>query len=198
MIDGALAGKLQVVGISGSTVAPSKTRAAVEAALDFARDAHCEVSSELIGLSDWRLDFCDGRDPSLYSASTRAVLDTVSSADALIVGSPIYRGSYPGALKNLFDLLPVDAVQGKVVGLIATGGSPHHFLAIEHQLKPLMGFFRAHVVPVIVYAQDAHFDNGTLVDREIIARLLELAIEVVETARRLPRIAAAAEAVRAA
>ena len=47
----------------------------------------------------------------------------IQAADAYIIGTPIYRGAYTGSLKNLLDQVPVEALMGKVAGLIATGGS---------------------------------------------------------------------------
>jgi MsuE subfamily FMN reductase len=185
VIDHALAGMLHLLGISGSRSSPSKSRVAVEAALDFAAGADCDVYTDLISLDDCWLEFCDGRELSQYRETTREVIDRIVSADALIVASPIYRGSYTGALKNLFDLIPGDALEGKPAGLIATAGSPYHFLAIEQELKPLMGYFRAIVVPRPVFAHDAHFHDGLLTDETIAERLRQLAQTVVETARRL-------------
>lgn len=199
MIDHLLAGQLHVLGISGSRSSSSSSKIAVTAALDFAAGAHCDVYTELIGLDECWLEPCHGRDTFLYGDATVDVIDRVVSADALIVGSPIYRGSSPGVLKNLFDLIPGDALEGKVVGLIATGGTPHHFLAIEQELKPLMGYFRAVVVPCAVFAHEADFVDECLADENIIERLRQFADAVVDTARRLapgsPRLAARGSAV---
>ena len=185
MIDHALSGRLHLLGISGSRSTRSKSRVAVQAALDFAAGANCDIYTDLISLDETWLEFCDGRDPSQYREATREVIERIVSADALIVASPIYRGSYTGALKNLFDLIPRDALDGKVVGLIATAGSPHDFLAIEQELKPLMGYFRTVVVPRAVFAHNAHFQGGLLVDEAIAERLRHLADTVVETAKLL-------------
>ena len=151
---------MKLVGVSGSPSTPSKTLLLVEAVVAQAGDADASV----INLRDRDVVLCDGRDPSGYDGDTRAVIDEVVAADALVVGTPMYRGGYTGRLKNLFDLLPNDALEGKPVGIVATGGSDHHFLAIEHELKPLVGFFRAYAVPGAVYAHDGHFAGGELVD----------------------------------
>jgi NAD(P)H-dependent FMN reductase len=37
-----------------------------------------------------------------------------------------HRANYPGILKNLLDITPVEALQNKPVGIVAMGGSPHH------------------------------------------------------------------------
>jgi FMN reductase len=181
---------LDLLAISGSPSSPSKTVLALEAALDRATE-HDGVTASLLNLRELDLVFCDGRDPAGYTGPTRAAIDRVVAADALVVGTPMYRGGYTGRLKNLFDLLPNDALEGKPVGLVATGGTDHHYLALEHELKPLVGFFRAWAVPGSVYANNTHFSEGELVDEGVRARLHELTDTVVAFARRMPRIAGA-------
>ncbi|HET9903650.1 MAG TPA: NAD(P)H-dependent oxidoreductase [Xanthobacteraceae bacterium] len=147
---------MRVVGISGSLSANSRTSRLVAHVLAAARQ-HAGVETELIEIAERRLVFCDGRRPDLYDGDTRFVIDRIVAADACVVGSPVYRGSYTGALKNLFDLLPNEALRGKPVGLVATAGSDHHFLAVEHALRPLLSFFQAYTVPGAVYAHNGHF-----------------------------------------
>jgi len=176
---------MKILGISGSLSDHSKTALAVQTALEHAGELHEEVDIALAALSDYDLVFCDGRDPANYKGDSRILLDKIAEADAYIIGSPIYRGTYTGALKNLFDLIPNDALEGKVVGIVATGGSAHHFLAIEHQFKPIFGFFNAHVIPSGVYANNAHFQDGKLTDESIINRLHKLGNETVTLSRKL-------------
>lgn len=108
-------------------------------------------------------------------------------ADALIIGTPMYRGSYTGILKNLFDILPNDCLIGKPVGIVATGASDHHFLAIEHELKPLLGFFLAHPLPGAIYANNLHYSESNLVDQGILDRLRKLGKDIVEFAKHVPK-----------
>lgn len=176
---------MKLVGISGSPSVRSKTLLAVRRALEFAAESDAELEVTLINLRDYDIVFCDGREPELYEGDTRTVIDEVTSADAVIVGSPMYRGSYTGRLKNLFDVLPNDAVRGKPVGLIATGGSDHHYLAIDHELRPLMAFFGAHTIPGAVYANNGHYSGGELVDEEVLDRLRDVALACVHFAQRL-------------
>jgi FMN reductase len=145
---------------------------------------HPGTEIELIELSQRQLVFCDGRRPELYEGDTRAAIDLVAAADACVVGSPIYRGSYTGAFKNFFDLLPNEALRGKPVGLIATGGSDHHFLAIEHELRPLLSFFHAYTVPGAVYAQNTHF-AGDRLDETIAEQCRLLGEEIARLAKSL-------------
>lgn len=176
---------MNILGISGSLSRQSKTELVIRKALEYASVKGESVKTDLISLSDENLVFCDGRNPDQYEGDTRTVLDKIVRADALIVGSPIYRGTYSGAFKNLFDLIPNDALKGKVVGIVATGGSDHHFLAIEHQFKPLFGYFNAYTIPGGVYASNRHFTDGLLTDEGIITRLRNLTEETVRLSVRL-------------
>jgi FMN reductase len=181
------ASPLRLLGIAGSTTPASKTRLLVAAALTRVDEQDLSVSTELLALADEPLVFCDGRDPADYTGATRRAIDQVLAADAVILGSPLYRGSYPGALKNLFDVLPNDALEGKTVGLIASGGTDHHYLALEHELRPLLAFFRAHVLPGSVWARNEDFADGRLVSAPVSQGLGRLAADVVAHARALPR-----------
>ncbi len=44
----------------------------------------------------------------------------------------------------------------------ATGGSERHALVIEHQLRPLFGFFNTQIVPTGLYATEKDFDDGAV------------------------------------
>ncbi len=152
-----------VLGISGSlTAGRSGTRAAVDVAMEGAREAGADVRTDVLDLRDVALDFCDGRPVERYGADTRRALGAVEGADAYVVATPMYRGSYTGALKNLFDLVPndpdgADPLRGKAVGLVATGASDHHYLALEHELRPLLGFFGSQTVNRAVYVNRGDF-----------------------------------------
>jgi MsuE subfamily FMN reductase len=158
---------MKLLGISGSLTPTSRTVEVVRLVLEGARRTDPQVETELLDLRAYDITFCDGRDPAAYTGDTRTVIDLVAAADAYVVGTPSYRGSYTGALKNLFDLVPNDAPHGKIAGIVLTAGSDHHFLAIEHQLRPLLSFFQVLTVPGAVYAQNSHFTDGTLTDETI-------------------------------
>lgn len=104
--------------------------------------------------------------PALLSSLSRegltgegeGLLRQIEAADLLVVGTPVYRASYTGALKHVFDLVDRDALAGKIVLLAATGGTALHGLVGEHQLRPLFGFFRAITVPTVVFATETEID----------------------------------------
>ena len=78
----------------------------------------------------------------------------VEDANLLVVATPVYKAAYSGVLKVFLDLLPQSALQGKTVLPLATGGSPHHMLALDYALRPVLQSLGAkHILPGI-YATD--------------------------------------------
>jgi FMN reductase len=112
----------------------------------------------------------DVQDPAIAAA-----VQAVEQADLVIVGTPIYKAAYSGLLKVFLDLLPPDALRGKLVLPLATGGSPAHFLALDYALKPVLSALGARHVLDGVFATDAQLhrqDAGGIVpDAELITRL---------------------------
>lgn len=87
--------------------------------------------------------------------SIAVALDQVQRARAVVVATPVYKAAYSGVLKVFLDLLPQTALKNKVVLPLATGGSPHHMLALDYALRPVLQSLSArHILPG-VYATDA-------------------------------------------
>lgn len=179
---------MNLLGLSGSPTknATSRTLNAVKQVLDFALKHDGSLTSQTINVRDMNIEHCDGRDPSLYQGDTKILIDKIVESDAIILGTPIYRGSYTGILKNVFDILPNDALVGKPVGIVVTGSTQHHYLAIEHEIKPLLGFFHAHALPGGVYLSSEHFADNSIVGKGALERLNELATAIVVFMQHLP------------
>lgn len=183
---------LTLLGISGSQSTDSRTQAAVEAALTGASDAADPdeaVETDLLHLGDYDLADADGRTLDAYDGDTAEALAKIVDADAYIVGTPVYRASYSGILKNLLDMVPrgqwqadVAPLEGSAVALVATGASDHHYLSVDEQLRPLFAFFGAHTVGSGVYASSDAFEDAAVVDDEVRARLATLGTATVELA----------------
>jgi FMN reductase len=103
------------------------------------------------------------------------------------VGTPIYKAAYAGLLKVFLDLLPPDALRGKTVLPLATGGSAAHLLALDYALKPVLSALGARHVLDGVFATDAqlqrHEAGGYVPEPELLARL-DRAVEPVMPAAR--------------
>ncbi|GGJ96146.1 FMN reductase [Lentibacillus kapialis] len=169
---------MKIVGIAGSVVG-SKTRVAVQQILNHIKNEHQEIETELIDLGEYELVFSDGRDYRDYSGDTKTALEKVMSADAYIIGTPIFQASIPGALKNLFDLLPNEAFRDKVVGIVATAGSSKHYLVPEHQLKPVLSYMKAVIIPKYVFVEEKSYYQRKIVNDDAIFRLNQLANNLV-------------------
>lgn len=161
---------MKILGISGSVKRPSRTAHVVERIVA-AIGRTAKVETDLIDLADAAPVLFRALRADELDEAGRAIVDAVEAADVLVVGSPVYRASYTGALKHLFDLVDFRALQGRRVILAATGGSPLHGLMLEHQFRPLFGFFGAVTVPTTVYAVEADFTGYTLSNPAVEARI---------------------------
>ncbi|MEH7333938.1 NAD(P)H-dependent oxidoreductase [Neobacillus drentensis] len=176
---------MKLLGISG-TIIGAKTGILVRRVLEEVKQKHPEIEVEYLDLMDYEVQFCDGRNPSAYSEDTKTVIQKVTSADFYIFGTPIFQGSIPGPLKNLFDLIHPNDFRNKVMGFVANGGTYQHYLVIENQLKPIAGYFRAFVAPGYVYANNEHFNQkNEIVDPDLLRRISDLADEVVQMQKAL-------------
>jgi len=168
--------------VLGSVTPPGRLRRAlVEAGERREADG---TAVQLLDLAEWRLGLADGRSADELGADTAAVVDAVLAAQAVVFATPVYRGSMTGALKNLFDLLPVESLAGKAVGTVSMGASDHHFLGADRHLRDVLAFFGALAMPVGVYLTGADFEDGE-VAAGAAARLDELLRGTVEAAAAL-------------
>jgi FMN reductase len=147
---------IQLTAVVGSVTLPGRLRRAVDEALARADGTH----TELIDLAERQIPFADGRPATALGGDTAAVIAALGGADAVLLATPVYRGSLTGALKNLLDHVPVAALQGTPVALVAMGASDHHYLGAERHLRDVLAFFGAHPLPTAVYLSSRDFTDG--------------------------------------
>ncbi|WP_080872167.1 NADPH-dependent FMN reductase [Oceanobacillus timonensis] len=169
---------MKIVGISGSTVG-SKTRIAVEHVLKHIEKAHAGVEVELLDLKDYDIVFSDGRSYKDYTGDTKILLEKIMQADGIMVGMPVFQASIPGTLKNIFDLLPVDAFKNKMIAIIATAGTTKHYLVPEQHLKPILHYMHAWVVPKYVFVEEKDYTNYVITNQNVVDRLNKLADDLI-------------------
>jgi FMN reductase len=146
-----------VLVIVGSATPPGRLRRAAAGAVQRAGD---DVRAELLDLAEVRIAPADGRPPQALDDDTERVVTAIDRAGAVLLATPVYRGSLTGTLKNLLDHVPVAALQDKPVGMVAMGATQHHFLGAERHLRDILAFFGALVAPVAVYLTSADFVDG--------------------------------------
>jgi FMN reductase len=157
------AAALTLAVVIGAATPPGRLARAAAALADAARAAYPNLRVMPVDLATSPIEICDGRPEAAYGDATRSVIRTIGDASAVAIASPVYRASYPGVLKNLLDLLPLEALAGKPVGILAMGASAHHYLGVDSQLRAVLAWFGALVAPTSVYLTSRDFENGTLV-----------------------------------
>ncbi|KQR43970.1 FMN reductase [Frigoribacterium sp. CFBP 8754] len=158
---------LRVVAVSGTLSTPSKTDALVDAILDELALV-MPIERHVIRVSELGPLFAGALTRDQLDARVERELRAIEGADLLIAASPVYRASFTGLFKHLFDFVEQYALVDVPVLLAATGGSERHALILEHSLRPLFGFFQALTLPLGVYAHASDFT-----DRRVTAPLLQ-------------------------
>ena len=162
-----------VVAICGSRRDESATRAALLAALDEADAAG--ATTELLDLRSFDLPPLDADVDAENQGDGARLLHAVDGADAVLLGTPVYHGSYSGVLKNALDYCGFDEFEEKTVGLLAVSGGSFPVTALDH-LRSVCRALNCWVVPhqaaipqaykhVTYEDGESHIDDETLEER---------------------------------
>jgi FMN reductase len=144
-----------IVGVVASPAPGGRTHAAVAGLLLGAAKAGATTS--LVELSD---------------VAVQDVLAAFAEADAVVLGSPVYRATYSASLKDLLERTErgkwgerTAPLQGKVAATVLTGASAHHFLAANDLRSVLAGFFAVQVLSPGLYLDHGDYrDRSTLTE----------------------------------
>ncbi|WP_256297105.1 NADPH-dependent FMN reductase [Haloarchaeobius salinus] len=167
---------VHVLGLSGSLRDDSGTRTAIRRALAAADAAG--ATTELLDLREYDLPPRDGDDAD---AGDAAILrERVAAADAVLLGSPVYHGSYASPLKTALDYCGSDEFDGTTVGLLAVAGGSYPTPTLEH-MRAVARAVGAWTLPLQVGIGDAGsaFAGGDLVDEDLGERVDRLGEELV-------------------
>ena len=180
---------LSIVGLGGSLAGVSRSRAALEVALEGAASAG--AGTRLLDLRELDLPMFDPDDEA-PSTTARELIEACHAADGMLWSSPLYQGTISGALKNALDWLRLlgdrdpPFLHDKVVGLISAAGGTQGLQAIntmEFATRALRAWAVPYVVPVASAARV--FDrDGRILDAVVEQQLRTLGGEVVRVAHR--------------
>ena len=180
---------LSIVGLGGSLAKVSRSRAALEVALDGAAGAGAHT--QLLDLRELDLPMFDP-DHLTPPGNVLELIEVCYAADAMLWSSPLYQGTISGAFKNALDWLRLLGgrdpafLHDKVVGLISAAGGTHGLQAIntmEFATRALRAWAVPYVVPVASAARV--FDaEGRIHDATVEEQLRTLGGEVVRVGRR--------------
>jgi FMN reductase len=175
-----------VLAIAGSPSHPSRSYAVLEYAQKLLQSE--QVSTDIVSVRDYPAEtllFAQFDHPSIKQVAAQ-----VEQASAIIISTPVYKAAYTGVLKALLDLLPQNALVGKTILPIATGGTLAHLLAIDYALKPVLSALGARYILSGVYIVDAQVqwqqDGGIQLAEEIEQRLQASVLDLVAAVRSTP------------
>ncbi|MEV7005211.1 NAD(P)H-dependent oxidoreductase [Streptosporangium sp. NPDC051022] len=167
---------MRLVTIYGSPTPPGKLARALGLLEAGVRDRHPGWEVE-------RISPAEVIDPVTATWPADAV-DRVAAADAVVIASPVFRGSITGTLKLLLDTLPVEALRSTPTAVLTVAAAPHHCLAAERHLRDILTWFGALTAPNCAFFVDRVF-GAEEVPADVLGELAELADEVVVLAERL-------------
>lgn len=169
---------MKIVALAGSIVG-SKTKTAMLKVVDIFKGKYPQHEIVLLDLAEYKIEFSDGRNYFEYEGDTKYVAETIMNADAIVIGTPTFQASIPATLKNIFDLLPVNAFRDKVISTVVTAGTAKHYLMVEQQLKPILAYMKATIVPTYVFIEEKDFLRKEIVNDDVLFRLERLVEDTV-------------------
>jgi len=114
-------------------------------------------------------------------AEVRDLLEAIAGADALLIATPEYNASLPGALKNALDWasrpFPDCVLKDKPVAVVGTSTGLFGAVWAQAEARKVLKASGAHVLEdelPVGLAEDAFADGDTLADAELTTRLRAL------------------------
>jgi FMN reductase len=153
---------VSLLAINASPSSTSKTHAVAAAAVELAGEGRV---ADLGGLDAEGLL---GRRPD---DSVALLLEEMAAVDCLVLVTPVYRATYSGLLKVVFDQLAPGALAGTACVLAATAAAPVHYLSLDTGLRSLVASVEGWTVPTVVYALPTHFDDDGWPLQAVLERL---------------------------
>lgn len=188
----------RILAFAGSSRRGSFNKKLVTVAVGYAREAGADVTH--VDLRDFPMPLYDGdlEDSDGIPANAEKLYTMMKLHDGLLISSPEYNSSISGLLKNTIDWLsrprkgdkPLEAFTGKVAGLIsASPGALGGLRGLVH-VRAILQNIGVIVVPkqmCVSKADDAFNQDGSLKDSATADKVRGVAIQLVETTRRLER-----------
>ena len=125
----------------------------------------------------------------VFPESIEKISTSIKAADALIIVTPEYNYSIPGALKNVIDFLskhPLKPFNKKVVGVISASPSLLGGVRAQFHLRQILvavNTITMNIPEVVITQVDTKFDDeGNLTDEKTTAFLKKFIVELADFA----------------
>jgi chromate reductase, NAD(P)H dehydrogenase (quinone) len=177
---------MRILGISGSLRRGSHNLTLVRAAAALLPpEAYLEEYRDLAAVPAYNEDL-DNRDPP---HAVRSLRRAIATADAVIIATPEYNSSIPGALKNALDWAsrpwPDNCLRGKPVCVVGASAGLFGAVWAQAEVRKILTTIGANVVDQelpVGQVREAFDENGQLHDPELRVRLAEIVAALVNQA----------------
>jgi chromate reductase len=180
---------MRILGISGSLRRGSHNRRLLRAA--------AAALPPGVDLVEWDglagLPAFDEDQEETPAEPVRAFLELIASADALMIATPEYNASLPGALKNALDWasrpFPASVLRGKPSAVVGASTGPFGAVWAQAEVRKALTASGAHVVDAelpVGTAAGAFAADGSLADPALGERLRRLLDDLVRAGSAAP------------
>lgn len=174
---------LHVVAVCGSLADESATRFCLKHALAAAERGG--VTTDLVDLRGLEIPVFDADIDTDDADDAGDLVARIERADAVILGTPMYHGSYSSPLKTVLDYCGFYEFEGTTVGLLAVSGGSFPITALDH-LRSVLRALDAWVLPfqaaVPRSSSAIDFEAGEFTKEDHADRVATLGRRVVEYA----------------
>ncbi len=173
---------IRVAALCGSLREESYTALALSRALEEARRGGAET--DFVDLRELKVPTFDADTDRADAGDAGEVAARLRAADAILLGSPMYHGSYSSPLKTALDYCGFDEFEDKTVGLLAVAGGSFPVTTLEH-LRSVCRSLNAWVIPhqAAIPRSGSAFEDGEFTDEKLEERVATLGRHAVQYAR---------------
>ncbi|MEP6603772.1 MAG: NAD(P)H-dependent oxidoreductase [Spartobacteria bacterium] len=173
--------KYLVISTSGNP--DSNSRRIGQVALDYLQKQKADC--DWIDIRDLELPLCDA-DKCYANVGAQKLSKAITSADGILIASPVYNYDMSAAAKNMIELTG-KAWEDKVVGFLCAAGGASSYMAVMAYANSLMLDFRTIIIPRFVYATGDAFDEENVTDKKVMQRIEQVAAELIRFTTALRR-----------
>ncbi len=133
------------------------------------------VSTAVLDLRTLAQEIATALVSGLHGPRLSAAVETLTTADGLVVSTPVYKAAPSGLLTSFFHVLDNDLLIARPVVLAATAGTARHALVVDEQLRSLFAFLRTLTAPTSLFAGPEDWADPALnkrIDRAAIELVL--------------------------
>ena len=142
-----------------------------------------KVDSDWIDLREIDLPLCDA-DKCYGMPGSKKLAAAIERADGILIAAPVYNYDVAAATKNMIELTG-SAWEDKIVGFLCAAGGHASYMSVMAYANSLMLDFRCVIIPRFVYATGDSFKGDELVDPKVLARIKQVAEELVRFTKAL-------------